>query len=292
MQMFDRRLIECKLTASVSVARSVLDGELSGLKGGLPIVRALVAFSGGVDSSLVAFLANRYLGAERCLAVISASPSLKLSDLDEAKQFAAQHGIPLELVWTQEMENPNYFNNPSNRCYFCKHTLYDELAGLRKRHPDWWILNGTNADDFGDYRPGLKAAVEFKVRSPLAECGLNKKSVRSIAEVHALACWAKPASPCLASRVPYGQQISIEKLRQIEAGEALLKTHGFRVSRVRHYGERARVEVPVEDVAKLGSLQAEIESGLRELGFGIVEFDAEGFVSGKLNRALKVSSAD
>lgn len=249
---------------------------------------ALVAFSGGVDSSLVAYLAKHFLGAERCLAVVSGSPSLKLSDLEEAKTFARENGIPLELVVTQEMENPDYFNNPSNRCYFCKHTLYDELQDLQAKYPGWWILNGTNSDDLGDYRPGLKAASEFKVRSPLSDCGLDKVAVRELASYFELVCWDKPASPCLSSRVPYGERITVEKLRQIEAGEALLKGHGFAVSRVRHYGERARVEVPVQDVAKLELQQGEIEHELKALGFNEVEFDQEGFVSGKLNRVLEV----
>ena len=247
---------------------------------------ALVAFSGGVDSSLVAFLAKYFLGKERSVAVISGSPSLKLSDLEEAKCFAQKNEIPLELVVTQEMENPDYFNNPSNRCYFCKHTLYDELQGLQVRYPNWWILNGTNTDDHGDYRPGLEAASEFSVRSPLSDCGLDKLAVRELASSFGLVCWDKPASPCLSSRVPYGERITVEKLRQIEASEATLKKHGFLVSRVRHYGLRARIEVPGEDVSRLLSLQSVIDPELKALGFEVVEFDEEGFVSGKLNRVL------
>lgn len=251
---------------------------------------ALVAFSGGVDSSLVAFLARHFLGREGALAVISASPSLKLSDLEEAKNFASTQALPLRVITTQEMENPDYFKNPSNRCYFCKHTLYDELSGLSEEYPEWWVLNGTNADDFGDYRPGLKAADEFQVRSPLAECGLNKETVRALAAHFELDCWDKPASPCLSSRVPYGEQITVAKLRQIEDAEAALKTAGFPINRVRHYGEKARVEVPVEDVARLGSAREKIEAAVLALGFACVEFDEEGFVSGKLNRAILATS--
>ena len=247
---------------------------------------ALVAFSGGVDSSLVAFLAQHFLGREKVLAVISASPSLKLSDLDEAKDFARKHNMPLRVISTQEMDNPNYFSNPSNRCYFCKHTLYDELAELRDEFPGWWVLNGTNSDDLGDYRPGLKAADEFSVRSPLVECGIDKNGVRQLAAHFELQCWDKPASPCLSSRVPYGERITIEKLRQIENAEAIVKDHGFPVNRVRHYGEKARVEVPIEGRDQLTKCRETITTGLKALGFAEVEFDGEGFVSGKLNRAI------
>ncbi len=247
---------------------------------------ALVAFSGGVDSSLVAFLAAHFLGKERALAVISASPSLKLSDLDEAKEFVARHGIPLRVIATTEMENPDYFSNPSNRCYFCKHTLYDELDGLRAEFPGWWVLNGTNANDFEDYRPGLKAADEFSVRSPLAELGIAKEAVRSVAAAFDLECWDKPASPCLSSRVPYGEQITVKKLRQIEAAEVLVKEAGFPINRVRHLGDRAKVEVPSELVTQLVDQSESLTDLLKNLGFETVEFDEEGFVSGKLNRVI------
>lgn len=251
---------------------------------------ALVAFSGGVDSSLVAFLAQHFLGADAALAVISASPSLKLSDLEEAKQFALNNNLPLRVITTQEMDNPNYFSNPSNRCYFCKHTLYDELAGLRSEFPEWWVLNGTNVDDFGDYRPGLKAADEFQVRSPLADCGISKEGVRELAEHFALDCWDKPASPCLSSRVPYGDRITVAKLRQIEDAEAAVKAAGFPINRVRHFGDRAKVEVPSEDVVELNLKQDTLRVALIEIGFETVEFDEEGFVSGKLNRSIGVET--
>ncbi|WP_309399000.1 ATP-dependent sacrificial sulfur transferase LarE [Cerasicoccus maritimus] len=252
---------------------------------------ALVAFSGGVDSSLVAFLAQHFLGKARCLAVTSASPALKLSDLELARDFAREHDIPLEVVMTGELENPNYFNNPDNRCYFCKHTLYDELAGIRARYPGWWILNGANLDDAGDYRPGMKAAAEFEVRSPLLDCQIGKDGVRALAAEFNLQCWDKPASPCLASRVPYGERITFEKLKQIEAAEAAVAELGFPVSRVRHYGELARVEAPSGEVAGLEALSGELTAKLAAIGFARVEIDAEGLVSGKLNRAIGQAKA-
>lgn len=247
---------------------------------------ALVAFSGGVDSSLAAYLARKYLGKERSLAVISASPALKLSDLDLARDFARKHDIALEVIVTAELENPNYFNNPENRCYFCKHTLYDELADIRERHPGWWIVNGANADDAGDYRPGMQAASEFEVRTPLLDCGLDKTAVREVAAHFELQCWDKPASPCLASRVPYGERITFDKLRQIERAEAVVSELGFPINRVRHYGDTAKIEAPTDRVAELKDFEATLRVRLAEIGFAKLEIDAEGFVSGKLNRAI------
>ncbi|MEM9227726.1 MAG: ATP-dependent sacrificial sulfur transferase LarE, partial [Verrucomicrobiota bacterium] len=216
-----------------------------------------------------------------------ASPSLKASELELARDFAQEHAIPLRVIMTDELSKPEYFNNPANRCYTCKHTLYDAISSLRGQFPGWWILNGTNTDDHGDYRPGLQAAQEFSVHAPLAACELNKDDVRTLAEHYGLRCWDKPASPCLASRIPYGERITLEKLKAVETAESLLYTEGFPVNRVRHLGETARIEVPAEEVRTLQAKREPIEAALRTVGFSQVEIDGEGFVSGKLNRVLQ-----
>lgn len=253
---------------------------------------ALTAFSGGVDSSLVAWLANHLLGPDRNLAVISASPSLKLSDLDEAKRFAASNGIPLKIIETRELANPDYVSNPVNRCFYCKHTLYTELEDLARSLAPCWILNGTNTDDLGDYRPGLRAAERFQVRSPLAECGFDKPRVRELAAALDLECWNKPAAPCLSSRIPYGQRVTPGKLRRIEQAESWLNQRGFDVCRVRHLAEAgARVEVPAGRLGELRDLQVPLDRAFRDLGFTSIEMDEEGFVSGKLNRAINPTAS-
>ena len=246
---------------------------------------AIVAFSGGVDSSLVAFLARRFLGKEEVLGVISASASLKLSDLDAGKAFCVENDLPLRVVRTGELLNPDYFSNPSNRCYFCKSTLYEKLDPLLSEFPGSWILNGTNLDDLGDYRPGLEAANEHRVRSPLSECGLGKSLVREMARSFDLECWDKPASPCLSSRIPYGQQVTEAKLRRIEEAEVWLDKLGFPVCRVRHVEDLACIEVPLERMGELPSL-AIIQTEMTRLGFSDAIVDSEGFVTGKLNRAI------
>lgn len=251
----------------------------------------LVAFSGGVDSSLVAFLGRRFLGRGQSLAVTSASPSLKLSELEVARTFARRHDIPMEVIVTAEMENPNYTSNPANRCYYCKHTLYTGMDAFRERFPGWVVANGQNRDDAGDYRPGLQAALEFEVRAPLAECGIDKAMVRRLAAHFELECRDKPASPCLSSRVPYGEEITVRKLRQIESAESLLGRAGFEIVRVRHLGETARIEVPPERLAELRIKLEALKSGFAEIGFSTTEIDPEGFVSGKLNRVLNLQDS-
>jgi len=249
--------------------------------------RVIVALSGGVDSCLTVFLARKFLGKENVLAVISASPSLKQHDLRIAKAFCRALDIRLEIVHTRELENPNYIQNPINRCYFCKHTLYEELIIIAEKYPNCKILNGQNRDDLGDYRPGLKAAKQFNISQPLAECGLGKRDIRELAKHFSLSVWNKPATPCLSSRIPYGQSVTLEKLTQIESAENLLNRFGFTEVRVRHYGHIARIEVPGFQVEELKRQADRISPEIKELGFLGCEIDEEGLVSGKLNRAIK-----
>jgi len=244
---------------------------------------AAVAFSGGVDSALVAWYARQVLGRARVTAWIADSPSLTRADLAEARAFAAAHDLALEVVATAELEDPRYAANPVDRCYWCKGVLYDTL---RARAGGAWVCSGANADDRGDWRPGLRAGGERAVRSPLLECGLGKAVVRALARRHGLACADKPAAPCLSSRIPYGQAVTREKLARIEAGEAWLHRRGFPVCRVRHDGDTARVEVPADRLTDLHACAAELTPALCALGFAAVQIDAEGFVSGKLNRGM------
>lgn len=253
---------------------------------------AAVAFSGGVDSALVAYWARRALGRDRATAWIADSPSLKRSDLALARTFCATHDIALRELATGELENPAYASNPIDRCYHCKNTLYTDLAhALVAAGSTAWICSGANLDDRGDYRPGLRAAAEARVRHPLLECGLGKQLIRELARAHGLAVWDKPASPCLSSRIPYGQPVTREKLSQIEAAEAWLHAAGFSINRVRHFGERAVIEVPASEIARLETRRDELDAQLRSLGFAAFHIDPDGFASGKLNRGLVSAAA-
>lgn len=250
---------------------------------------AAVAFSGGVDSALVAFWARRVLGRERATAYIGNTPSLMRSDLELARRVCATHDIPLREISTQELQDPAYASNGLDRCYHCKRTLYTDIAaalgGLRE---GTWICSGANRDDLGDYRPGLKAASEAGIRHPLQECGIGKTLVRTLAREAGLEVWDKPATPCLSSRVPYGQAVTLEKLSRIEQAELWLRERGFDVCRVRHVGMRAVVEVPTARVEQARALLPEFAAVCAGLGFEGAEVDAEGFVSGKLNRVAGV----
>lgn len=246
----------------------------------------ITAFSGGVDSSLVLYVSHLVLG-EKGIGLISNSESLKSKDFREAMQFCEQYGIPLEVIKTTELQDPQYTANPINRCFFCKNHLYEAMIEMvQVKYPGYTLLNGTNLDDLGDYRPGLQAAKIHQVRSPLAELGINKAAVIEMAEHLGLSNAFKPPSPCLSSRIPYGTAVNTENLQQIEKAEYLLNQYGFQQVRVRYRGETAAIEVPSDDIAALQAQLIPITFGIKALGFSEVVVDEEGFVSGKLNRVI------
>ncbi|RLD66050.1 MAG: ATP-dependent sacrificial sulfur transferase LarE, partial [Bacteroidetes bacterium] len=186
----------------------------------------ITAFSGGIDSALVLFLSRKFLGKEKSIGVISKSESLKQKDYEVAQSFAKTHDVILQTIYTKELSDSQYNKNPHNRCYFCKTHLYTNLREIQKQYPDFVILNGTNKDDLGDYRPGLKAANENMIKSPLAELGITKQDIREIAKYVGISIWDKPSSPCLSSRIPYNKPITAVKLAQIEKTEAILNDFG------------------------------------------------------------------
>lgn len=254
--------------------------------------RALIAYSGGIDSTLVAKIAFDVLG-DRALAVTAVSPSLLPEDLEDACVQAAEIGISHELVETHELDNPNYASNPINRCYFCKSELHDTLKPLALERGYPYVVDGVNADDLRDYRPGIQAAKERGARSPLAEVGITKAEVREIARHLGLSCWDKPAQPCLSSRFPYGEEITFAKLQRVGRAEAYLRRMGLRTYRVRSEGDTARIELPPEQIKEFvltTELPALVEV-FQSFGFLYVTLDLEGFSSGKLNRVLQLSTS-
>mgnify|MGYP001561888360 CR=1 FL=1 len=244
---------------------------------------AIVAFSGGVDSVLVLKAAYDVLG-NKVIAVTADSPSLPRRELEEAKKIAEEIGAKHIIINTEETENEDYLKNPANRCYYCKAELYTKLKILSKKLGISNILNGTNLDDMSDYRPGLKAAGEHKVISPLKDAKLTKDDVREIAKHLNLKSWDKPSSPCLSSRVPYGQEITLKKLKMIEEAENFLKDLGIMELRVRHFGNKARIEVKEEDKNMLNVNLELINKKFNELGFN--EILISNFKSGNLNLVI------
>jgi len=253
--------------------------------------RALIAYSGGIDSTLMAKIAFDVLG-DRALAVTAESPSLLPEDLEEARIQAATIGIAHELVQTHEMDNPNYRANPVDRCYFCKSELHDTLKPLALARGYAYVVDGVNADDLQDYRPGIQAAKERGTRSPLAEVGVTKLEVRQIARDLGLPWWDKPAQPCLSSRFPYGEEITVEKLQRVGRAERYLRRLGLQTLRVRSEGNTARIELPPEQIKEfiLTTDLSTLVQAFQELGFLYVSLDLEGFRSGKLNQVLTQAS--
>ena len=249
---------------------------------------ALIAFSGGVDSAYLAFAAHQVLG-ERACAVTALSPSVSSLQKDIAIDFAHRYGLNHHLVKTGEMDNPDYTTNPSNRCYFCKTELYDQLEVLRERWDVEVIFDGSNADDVSDYRPGHKAAREREVISPLVETNITKEEIRKLSRKRGLPTWDQPAMPCLSSRFPYGVKITEKKLGQVEQAEAFLRNLGLCNFRVRHHENLARIEVDQSEMSRLmdPKLFEQISSRFKSIGYSYVTLDLEGFRSGSLNEELK-----
>lgn len=249
--------------------------------------QALIAYSGGIDSTLVAKIAFDVLG-NRALAITAESPSLLPEDLEEARIQAAAIGIAHEIVQTHEIDNPNYTSNPINRCYFCKSELHDTLKPIALQWGYPYIVDGVNADDLRDYRPGIQAAKERGARSPLAEVGITKMEVRQLSKELGLPWWDKPAQPCLSSRFPYGEEITISKLQRVGRAEIYLRKLGLTNLRVRSEGDTARIELPPEQIKEfvLTTDLPKLVSVFQDFGFVYVTLDLEGFQSGKLNRVL------
>ncbi|UKP00823.1 ATP-dependent sacrificial sulfur transferase LarE [Nostoc sp. UHCC 0870] len=250
--------------------------------------QALIAYSGGVDSTLVAKIAYDVLG-DRALAVTAVSPSLLPEELEDAEIQAATIGIAHKIIQTHEMENPNYTANPVNRCYFCKSELHDNLKPLALELGYPYVIDGVNADDLHDYRPGIQAAKERGARSPLAEIGVTKLEVRQLSQQLGLPWWDKPAQPCLSSRFPYGEEITVAKLQRVGRAEIYLRKLGWQNLRVRSEGDTARIELSpekIKDFVMLTDLQS-VVTAFQDLGFIYVTLDLEGYRSGKLNQVLK-----
>jgi uncharacterized protein len=248
---------------------------------------ALVAYSGGVDSSYLALVATEELG-DRALCVTGDSPSLSGSQREQAAEIARRFGFRHEIVGTEEMADANYTANPSNRCYFCKTELYSKLAPLAAARGFRFVVDGSTTDDLGDYRPGRAAAAEHGVRSPLVEAGMSKPDVRALSRRAGLPTWDAPASPCLSSRIAYGTQVTIKRLREVETGEEIMRGLGFREFRVRHHDELVRIEVaPAElDRALDRPVADELARRFRALGFRYVTLDLHGYRTGAMNEVL------
>jgi len=250
----------------------------------------LVAYSGGIDSAFLAVTATRVLGSQRTLCVTADSASYPGRHRDLAIGTARAHSLQHEIIHTDELSVPEYRANPANRCYYCKHELYTNLTAMAQARRVAAVLDGSNADDRGDYRPGRQAAREFGVLSPLDEADLTKDDIRELARRAGMATWDEPASACLSSRIPYHSEVTPGKLRQIEAAEQVLSDLGFRVFRVRHHDAMARLELGGDEIARAldPELGATIDRELRALGYEHVTVDLRGYRRGSLNEALRL----
>ena len=247
----------------------------------------IVAYSGGVDSAFLALTAHQVLGSN-ALAVTAKSPSLAPSEFDEATALAERLGIRHLVIETREVERPEYLANNPNRCYFCKDELYTHLNALASDQQVPWVANGANCDDLGDFRPGLEAARQYGVRSPLVEADLYKAEIREYSKEMGLPVWDKPAQACLSSRIPYGTPVSVEALTRISQAESFLREMGLRQLRVRHHNTVARIEVAPEDFAIIldAGNRERISKHFKSIGYAYVTLDLDGFRSGSMNEVL------
>ena len=250
--------------------------------------RVAVAFSAGVDSTFLLKVARDVLGAQNVVAVTARSESLASAEFEQARKLARAIGVAFVVIETREFENPDYLANPTNRCYYCKSELYDQLGRFISERGLSAAVCGINADDYDDWRPGIQAAREHGVRSPCAEAGMTKADIRTLSERLGLPTFDKPAMPCLSSRIQYGEAITPEKLRMVERGEAYLRSIGFRECRVRHHDNLARVELPPADLdrALQPDVRRQIDAALREIGYTYVTIDLRGFRSGSMNEVI------
>ena len=251
--------------------------------------RVVVAFSGGVDSTFLLKIAVEVLGAEQVLAVTGQSPTYPAWELAEARELASALGVRQLVIHTEELEREDFAATPPERCYFCKQELFSRLRQIAQEEGAIAILDGTNRDDLGDYRPGRKAARELGVRSPLLEAGLTKEDIRFFSFALGLPTWNKPACACLSSRFPYGTRITPEKLLQVERGEDFLRSLGFGQFRLRHHGPLARIEIDPEQFPLLLAKASAIVSELKAAGFTYVALDLEGYRTGSMNETLSLS---
>jgi pyridinium-3,5-biscarboxylic acid mononucleotide sulfurtransferase len=245
----------------------------------------VVAFSGGIDSTLLLYLAKEALG-ENVIAITAVSPSLSTADKDETEKLARHMGVQHIFIESTEAEDQRYLDNSPERCYFCKNDVYTHIIAYAHEHGYHYVIDGTNADDVGDHRPGRKAARQHGVRSPLQEAEITKVEIRTLAEQYGLPNWDKPAAACLASRVPYGTTITLESLSQIDQAEAALREMGFGQLRVRHHQQVARIEVDANAFESVLQKREKIVSSLTGLGYAYVSLDLAGFRSGSMNEVL------
>ncbi len=276
------------------VQSMTLDVKLDKMKSDLRALESVaVAFSAGVDSTFLLKVAIDTLGSDKVIAVTADSDSLARAEFEEAVKLAEAMGARHAVIKTDEFNDPNYLANPANRCYYCKNELFSKLDTFIKEHGFNAVVAGVNADDHADWRPGIQAGREHQVHTPCADAGLTKQDIRVLSRQMGLPTFDKPAMPCLASRIPYGETITPEKLNMIERGEALLREMGFPECRVRHHQNLARIEVPADEIERLcrPETRQRIEAAFREIGYAYVAVDLRGFRSGSMNEVIDLGQS-